>query len=201
MCTLFKSHIRSAALHEAGHVAAAYFAEYSCDEVYIDEGGNGVTKMNYGTDTILATAIMNRDSWQQLFKALPYQIKINAKPIAMRLCCIIVAGGVAESIRKQGRNFKGTAEVELSGPDLNHALSISRHFQINVNELITNIYEIFKLDAFWKMIIGLSKNLVRQRHLSKKDIESIISNEGLLEYLKTINAQQTNSADRKKRAR
>lgn len=197
---MFNSHTRRAALHEAAHVVAAYFAEYSCDEVYIDECGNGATKMIYGEDTLLATAIMNRDSFQQLFNALPYQIKVNAKPVAMRLCCIMIAGSVAESIRKQGRKFKGKAEVELSGPDLTHAESITRHFQIDLNDLITEIYKIFKLDEFWKTIIGLSKSLIRQRRLSKEEIESIISQKGLLEYLNTLNSQQTNSADRKKNA-
>ncbi len=197
MCVLFRSNIRSAALHEAGHIAAAYFAEYSCDEVCIDEGGNGVTVMNYGTDTILATAIMNRGTWQQLYNALPRQIKINAEPVAKRLCCIIVAGGIAESIRAHGRNFKGKMDVELSGPDLNHVQSITQHFNINVTELIANIYEIFTLDAFWNAIMRLSMNLIKQRHLSKNEIESVILKEGLLEYLKTTNTQQSNPADGK----
>lgn len=179
--------MRSAAFHEAGHIVAAYFADYSCDEAYIDNSGNGMTKMNYGADSILATAIMNRDSWQQLYDALPYQIKINAQPIAMRLCCILLAGSVTETIHNQGRNFKGTVQVELSGPDLNHAQSICRQFQINLEKLTTEIYETFKLDEFWKTIRAISKRLAKQGHLGKKDIESIVSKNGLLEYLKTIN--------------
>jgi hypothetical protein len=191
---LLKSHIRSAALHEAGHIAAAYFVEYACDEVYIDERGNGITRMNYGNDTILAAAIMSSVSWKQMFASLPWQIKINAGPVARRLCCILVAGGVAESIHKHGRYRVGTVQVSLFGTDLDHAQSISQYFQIDLDELTGNIYGIFKSDVFWNTIVCLTKSLIKQRHLDSNEIKLIISKNGLLEYLKTM-TDQGDSAD------
>lgn len=186
MCIFLNSHIRNAALHEAGHIVSAYFAEYSCNESIIDGDGNGMTKMNYGDDAPLAVAILNRNSWQQLFVMLPNHIKENAQPVAMRLCTILFAGGIVEAIHKHGRNFKGIAEVEISGPDLQHALCVCKHFQINSAELIKELYEIFKLNAFWLTTKRLARQLIKQKKLTKIEIETTISEEGFLEYLKTM---------------
>ena len=114
ICRFFDS-IRNATLHEAGHIVAAYFAEYSCTRSSIDRKGNGLTIMDYGEDNLLAGAMISR-SWQLLFAGLPNHLKANAQPVAYRLSSILVAGAIAEAIHKHRRNFEGNALVDLQAP-------------------------------------------------------------------------------------
>lgn len=48
--------LKSAAFHEFGHVVIYYFVGSLCDSMVIENSGDGVTKINYGTDHLLITA-------------------------------------------------------------------------------------------------------------------------------------------------
>lgn len=161
----------------------------------IDDDGNGATQMNYGLDLPLAVAIMNKDNWKQLYNNLPSDVKANATPVAYRLCSILVAGSIAETIHRLGRKYVGRADVELSGPDLQHALSVSTHFQIDLRKLIGQLYEVFKLDPIWRTIMSLSKALIRKRKLTRAEIDDVIAKTKFLKYLETFNDQPAAGKD------
>jgi hypothetical protein len=178
--------IEAAIFHEAAHIVAAYFAGYSCHRTEVDEAGNGNTLMEYGEDTTLVVALMNRDRWQQLYNDLPPSIRVNAEPIAKRLCMILVSGPIAETIRKRGPDYIGKAEVEIGGPDLIHAASLSTQFNMSFDYLIDQIYEILKVDSIWRAVEIIASSLMEKtdKSLNKIEIEKCLDTSGFFESMK-----------------
>lgn len=122
---------RAAAVHEAGHIVAAYLVNLSCERVRVNDDGDGQLKIDYGALKQVASVMMSMNICPEFREFLNQQNKEMLSDLANQLCVVLAAGGVAEGICVNGRDYCGMAQVELTGPDLIRAETISNYFEPN----------------------------------------------------------------------
>lgn len=176
---------QEAAVHEAGHVVTAYLVNYSCEFVQIDNNGNGKSKIDYGILNQVASVMMSMIICPDFINFLRHQNKDKISDLANQLCFVLVAGGVAECICRNGRDFCGLAQVELTGPDLVRAETISKHFGINLNQIIKDVYEFLKVDVVWATVTALKEAILRSpnNYLGASGINSVLQSNGYISFL------------------
>lgn len=176
---------QDAAVHEAGHVVAAYLVNFSCEGVQVADNGNGQLKINYGNLKQVASVMMSMNICPEFRDFLRQQNKDMLSDLANQLCVVLVAGGAAECICSNGRDFCGLAQVELTGPDLIRAETISKFFDINLNQTIKDVYEFLKVDVVWTTVTALKEAILMSPNncLGSSDINSVLRSNGYMSFL------------------
>jgi len=176
---------QDAAVHEAGHVIAAYLVNFSCESVKVADNGNGQLIIDYGNLKQVAIVMMSMNICPEFRDFLHHQNKETLSDLANQLCVVLVAGGVAECVCNNGRDFCGLAQVELSGPDLIRAETISEFFNINLSQTIKDVYEFIKVDVVWKTVTALKEAILSSpnNYLDASDIYNVLQINDYLSFL------------------
>ena len=180
--------LKSAAFHEAGHVVMAYFTGYSCDEMMIEKNGNGMTKMNYGEDHLLITALLNPYSFPPFLKSLPEEQLINVPVIAKRTCSILISGSLSESIFKTKSKNNGQLQVDLTGPDLTKAEQIASIAEFDLDQEMQQLYHVLSANESWTAIKRIAHSVINNssNELSRIEIEETLNQCGYINYINSI---------------
>lgn len=176
---------QAAAVHEAGHIVAAYLVNLSCESVQVNDEGDGRLEIDYGALKQVASVMMSMNICPDFREFLSQQNKEMLSYLANQLCVVLVAGGVAEGICVNGRDYCGMAQVELTGPDLIRAETISSYFDINLNQIIKDVYEFLKLDVVWATVTALKEAMLNSPNncLEASDINKVLQSTGYMSFL------------------
>jgi hypothetical protein len=191
-----EKHDEVAAYHESGHIVFAYFVGFGCTGISLDygEAGDAWTKMDYGEDTLLATAILNYDQHPEIFDGLPSSMTPSSPGLAHRLCSMICGGPITEAFFTHGIEFKGDLGVEMGGPDLQRVRSIdlflahllqASHRADYVQYILMNVATLTQMDEFWNAIEQLTKAILAEpkKTLTKAQIEDVLNQCGFMTFL------------------
>lgn len=191
-----EKHDQEAAYHESGHIAFAYFVGFACNGVSLDygEAGDAWTKMGYGDETLLATAILNYDKHPEIFDGLPSSMKSSSPGLAHRLCSMICGGPIAEAFFTHGIGFKGDLGVEMGGPDLQRVRAIdlfladlfqASHRADYVQYILMNVATLTQMNEFWYAIEQLAKAILAdtKKTLTKAQVEDVLNQCGFMTFL------------------
>jgi len=175
----------AAAVHEAGHIVAACLVGLYSESVRITESGDGELRINYGELKRVATMMMTMDICPEFLVFLRQLNKDAVSDFAKRLCIVLVAGGIAEEIYRVGPHFSGTAEVELTGPDLTRADAISKQFEIKLDQEMESMYAFIKHDEVWAAVTALKEAILKSANncLNAPDIDRILEISGFKSFL------------------
>ncbi len=147
--------MHNAAVHEAGHIVVSYLVGFSPRSVKITTTGDGGCQIDYGDLENIARIMMAMDICPQFFSILSQLNSDAVLDLAKRLCCILIAGGIAESIYRDGLDFSGKSDIELIGPDLTRAQAISDHYGIQLVEEMKSIYLFLANRKTWGAVTAL----------------------------------------------
>lgn len=185
-----------AAYHESGHIVLAYTADFACTGVSLNAAtpGEAWTRMDYGEDITLATAILISDSHPEVYNTLPRETKAPSPNVANRLCHMLCGGPLAEAWHKHGVQFKGKLEVEMQGPDLIRVKAIDqfltsilkeRHPRDYVDKTLALLAEVVRSDEFWITIRAMAAAILAapNRTLDRAGIETVLNQSGFLDFV------------------
>ncbi len=178
------SDIKSASIHEAGHIVIAYFVGFPIDEVCVNSQGDGITKIDFGELNAVATPLISMDICPQFHH---YLNELNSEPLinlGKRICMILVAGDLAEDIYKNGKN-NGKITLGVSGIDLSRFEAIGRYLKIDFEEILKDIYRVLSNDIVWNSIIALSDSIINNENstLDKDEIFNSLSNSKFFDFI------------------
>lgn len=186
-----------AAYHEAGHVVAAYFTGNACDFSKLDliNPGNGLTKMNYGSDKFIAASMLVFLEDPTIHQALPENAKERASELHEVLGFVLTAGSVAETIfQNDGRPLLGNVKITIAGNDLNALDSVDACLgQIKgtcSNRALVELCKILGVPQVWKAVDETAKALLKhpKKELTKAEIEATLHASGFFAFLKANGA-------------
>jgi hypothetical protein len=171
---------KNAAYHEAGHVVMSYFVGYKVKQSIIYLNGDGETRVDYGKDISQIKVAMTLDETCQAIDTVDV-----SEDVSLKIVRILIAGSVAESISKYGRNYVGGVEVELIGPDLTKSINICKLKNFSIDELVSEIYEVMKYDEIWDAIEKIVSGFLSRKKdvLTNSEIELILDNSKFRELL------------------
>ncbi len=180
-----KEFFQIGAFHEAGHAVIGYYMGFQIDNIILLESypGSGCTKFNYGNDTLIIAGILNAKKDPSIFNSLPRDSRARTPQATAKICCTLVAGGVAEAIHKQGIEFEGDLEIGFADPDAEgieaceYVMSIVENSRSEsyVNEMVKNMTAIIRSKENWEVINSLAEALLSSinKTLLKSEIEAI----------------------------
>jgi len=175
----------TAAVHEAGHLVVAYLVGFCPESVRITTDGDGQLRIDYGELDGVARQMMAMDICPEFSTFLRQLNKDAVVDLARRLCVVLVAGGIAEAISRDGPDFCGKTEVELSGPDLTRAETISKHFGIDLNQEIMDMYGCLGYTQAWITIEALKEAILSNsaNRLDRLAIDVTLESSGFKAFL------------------
>lgn len=188
------------AYHECGHVIFTYFTGYTCDwvDLIIDEPGSGRSSLNYGTDLLLITGIINCINEDHIYNSLENKQKSRTLGVANKITSILLSGSVAEYVFLNGGKVDNNMKIEISGPDLERVDNVhfllaqlipERHPINYIQQEFQRVLGIIRnVRIFWLTIDILAKKLLESssKKLIQIEIEAVLQKCGYLEYLKTL---------------
>ena len=180
-----KELFQTGAIHESGHAVIGYYMGFQIDDIILLESdpGSGRTKFNYGADNFLIAGILNAKKDPSFFNSLPKESRSRTLQATTKICCTLVAGGVAEAIHKQGIEFEGGLEVGFKDPDAEGVEACEYVMTIidkaksgnYLTEIVKNITGIIRSKENWEVINSLAESLLSSANktLLKTEIETI----------------------------
>ena len=175
------------AFHEAGHAVIGYYMGFQIDDIILSKSdpGSGRTKFDYGEDALVITGILNSKKDPSFSNSLPRESRTRTPQATTKICCTLIAGGVAEAIHKQGIEFDGNLEIGFADPDADgidaceYVMQIVDHprSQNYINEMVRNMTAIIRSNERWEVINSLAEALVdsENKKLLKTEIEAIFA--------------------------
>jgi len=176
---------QTVAFHESGHAIIGYYMGYQIDDIklLIEEPGTGWTKINYGEDTLIITGILNAIEVPDFFNSLSQEIRSRTPEVTTKLCCILVAGAIAEAIHKEGIEYKGVLKIGFADPD-DKGINACEYVMTIIDKpnsaqyvtgLINAITSILRSNENWQVLKSLAQSLLNSTNktLLKKEIEAI----------------------------
>jgi hypothetical protein len=173
------------AFHESGHAVIGYYMGFQIDDIILLESdpGSGRTKFNYGADSLVIAGILNAKKDPSFFNSLPKESRSRTPQATTKICCTLIAGGIAEAIYKQGIEFEGGLEIGFADPDADGIdacefvmtiIDKSRSGKY-VNEMVNNMTAIIRSKNNWEVINSLADALLSSvnKTLLKSEIEAI----------------------------
>jgi hypothetical protein len=173
------------AFHESGHAVIGYYMGFEIDDIILLESdpGSGRTKFNYGADSLVIAGILNAKKDPSFFNSLPKESRSRTSQATTKICCTLIAGGVAEAIHKQGIEFKGNLEIGFADPDADgidackYVMTIidKTRSEKYIHEMVTNMTSIICSKENWDVINSLAEALLAtaNKTLMKSEIEAI----------------------------
>jgi hypothetical protein len=175
------------AFHEAGHAVIGYYMGFQIDDIILLESdpGSGRTKFDYGEDALVIAGILNSKKDPSFFNSLPREIRTRTPQATTKICCTLIAGGIAEAIHKQGIEYDCNLEIGFADPDADgidaceYVMQIidNHRSQNNIMELVNNMTAIIRSTEHWQVINELAEALVisENKKLFKNEIEAIFA--------------------------
>lgn len=173
------------AFHESGHAVIGYYMGFQIDEIILLESdpGSGRTKFNYGSDSLVIAGILNAKKDPSFFNSLPKESRSRTPQATTKICCTLIAGGIAEAIHKQGIEFKGNLEIGFADPDAD-GIDACEYVMTIINEtrsenytkeMVTNMTSIIRSNEKWEVINSLAEALLdsANKTLIKTETEAI----------------------------
>lgn len=173
------------AFHESGHAVIGYYMGFQIDEIILLESdpGSGRTKFNYGSDSLVIAGILNAKKDPSFFNSLPKESRSRTPQATTKICCTLIAGGIAEAIHKQGIEFKGNLEIGFADPDAEgidaceYVMTIidETRSENYTKEMVTNMTSIIRSNEKWEVINSLAEALLdsANKTLIKTETEAI----------------------------
>jgi hypothetical protein len=174
-----------AALHDAAHIVMATFLGFPTDYAVLFPNGNGEYKIDFGEKAFMAVPLMVSEISPELFSFYDDKPRILCQDIAKRVCYILMAGGIAESIARHADCSSFTAQVRLNGPDMTRAAAIAEHFFIDLMTEMQFLYESLRDERFWTPIDHLANALLagENNRLPRDQIHQILVEADLWKFL------------------
>ncbi|MBS1536953.1 MAG: hypothetical protein JST20_04320 [Bacteroidetes bacterium] len=173
------------AFHESGHAVIGYYMGFQIDDIILLETdpGSGRTKFDYGADGLVIAGILNAKKDPSFFNSLPKESRSRTPQATTKICCTLIAGGVAEAIHKQGIEFEGSLAIGFADPDAEginaceYVMSIidKPRSENYVNEMVKNMTAIIRSKENWEVISSLAEALMSSANktLLKSEIVAI----------------------------
>jgi hypothetical protein len=180
-----KEFFQIGAFHESGHAVIGYYMGFLIDDIILFESdpGSGRTKFNYGADSLVIAGILNAKKDPSFFNSLSKENRSRTPQATTKICCTLIAGGVAEAIHKQGIEFKGNLEIGFADPDAEgidaceYVMNIidKTRSENYVNEMVVNMTAIIRTTEIWEVINSVASELLSSENktLYKSEIEAI----------------------------
>ncbi len=175
------------AFHESGHAVIGYYMGFNIDDIILLETdpGSGRTKFNYGADSLIIAGILNAKKDPSFFNSLPKESRSSTPQATTKICCTLIAGGVAEAIHKQGIEYKGNLEIGFADPDA-EGIDACEYVMEKIdkprsenflNSMVTNMTAIIRSNEIWEVINSLAEALLNSepKTLLKSEIEAIFA--------------------------
>jgi hypothetical protein len=190
--------IQIAAYHESGHIVLAYFFNYSCDNLQLDvsDPGMGQARINYGSDLMLVTSLINCRTDGSLFNSLDKSVKAQSSDTADVIAAILLAGAAAEAIYLNSGEVNSSMEIEVSGPDLTRVDDIDyflsfidpNHNANYINDKLKEVHLLMKSSEIWKAIDTLARRILAEENykIDKVEIEQALTKCGFFDYMETL---------------
>ena len=150
--------------------------------------------MDYGEETLLATALLKSDTHPQIFNALPLEVKVQCPGLAHRLFHMLCGGPVAEALHKNGVGFRGKLEIEMQGPDLQMVLAIDSFLarvpqyqkaQGYAQKSLGEVVNALRTDEIWNAVMVMARSILAapNRTMNRGQIEDVLTQCGFLDLL------------------
>jgi len=187
--------IELSAYHEAGHILLSYFVGYSCSQVLLNTNADADarTTLNYKSDLLLITALLNGKSSPEIYQELPNHLRSDTLQVANGLGLILVAGAVAESVFENRGTVSTTMAPALSGKDLqsidevDYLLGkvIMNHSKSFISDALSDVCNLFGVPQFNYTSAALAKAILAKADyfLDQQEIEVIIKDNGFLDFI------------------
>jgi hypothetical protein len=173
------------AFHESGHAVIGYYMGFQIDDIILSESdpGSGRTRFNYGADSLVIDGVLKAKKDPYFFNSLPKASSSRTPQATTKICCTLIAGGVAEAIHKHGIEFEGVLEIGFADPDADGIDACE--FVMNnidksrggnyVNEMVKNMTAIIRSKENWEVINLVAEALLSSvnKTLLKSEIEAI----------------------------
>jgi hypothetical protein len=169
-----------AAYHEAGHIVMCYLVGYTVKKSSIYSTGDGQTHVDYGNEESDVLGVMTLGESYQIIET-----KQLNDDVCKKMVCILLAGGISESIYTHGIDYVGTAKVEFSGPDMVKSENICKLKSFSIRDILSEYYDLLKFEDIWDAIDKLASNLLlsNDNTIEKDKIELTIKNSKFGKYL------------------
>jgi len=179
--------IEIAAYHEAGHAVVGFYFGFTVMEIILSpsDPGAGITVFNYGSETLLMTAILSVGVDPSIFNSLPTIEKHNAPQAIIKMTHTLLGGSISEAILKYGSGFIGGMEIPVNDSDgerIEILDALHRHIDKSlpakyVQESLLGLTEILRTCTFWNVIEAVATALVNSndKKLTGNEIAEIFA--------------------------